>query len=196
MAPVACCLEIAEQPNWVVGDTWIFERTDGPPTTATRWTRKVLAALPNGNFDVMTGGTEWRAEFDQDGNMVDTPGPDFACGRFKFPMSLGAKWTKRCKLSDTLDGTQVSSWEVKAYETIAVPAGAFDCFRVEGEANSFWPMPLTTSHVNYMRAHSVTTYWYCPAIKSAAKWQTSGTQYFSAPLLWSVTELLSFDRGR
>jgi hypothetical protein len=69
------------------------------------------------------------------------------------------------------DGYEKASWEVKAYEQLTVPAGTFDCFRVDGVlwGNQTRP-PLVPA-----REHYEVTYWYCPAVKWIARKTTHGS---------------------
>ncbi len=61
-------------------------------------------------------------------------------------------------------GEEESTWKVRAYETITVPAGSFECYRIEGEAFRHWQNGAAMVQ-GYNRKRVTTTVWYCPAVK-------------------------------
>jgi hypothetical protein len=183
--------EIAERPEWKVGDKWTFRATENPGAKETTWTREVMAAMPNGNFQVQTEDGK-NPRFDNEGNSLDRRGPEYSWRRFKFPMSVGMSWDHEHKIAgDTWTGTSKSSWHVRAFEKITVPAGTFDCFKVEGETYGAWN---AGGNAGYTKSQTRTTYWYCPAVKWAAKWEIENIAYVTAPRVVTVSELVSFDQ--
>jgi hypothetical protein len=192
VAQPAQAAESAEHPEWKVGDKWTFRQVENPGAKETTWTREVMAMLPDGRLDVATGGTG-RLIFDRETNSLDKRGPEYTWRRFKFPMTVGADWKHEYQIAGaTWKGTAQSNWRVLAYEKITVPAGTFDCFKVEGETFSSWQdsaQPLQ----QYNRSTVKTTYWYCPAMKWAAKWEVESSAYAGAPRVTTVSELVSFE---
>jgi hypothetical protein len=140
-----------------------------------------------------TGGRRGYIRFDNEGNSLDQRGPDYSARRFKFPMSVGMSWSHDYKIAgQTMEGTVQSVWHVRAFERITVPAGTFDCFKVEGEAPRNWV--ASGARIAYSRGYTRTTYWYCPAVKWAAKWEIEDVAYVTAPRVVTVSELVSFDQ--
>jgi hypothetical protein len=78
-------------------------------------------------------------------------------------------------------------------------AGTFDCFKVEGETYSDWQNADGTFQ-NFLHGRTRTIYWYCPAIKWTAKWETvytaAYTGYTGAARVTIVDELVSFEQKR
>jgi len=178
------------QPQWKVGDTWTFHQTGGLPPAESDWSRKVVEALPGEQFKVVTE-TNADLTFDDQGNSIDKRGPDFTWRRFDLPLEVGKRWKHDRKIAGaTWNGTEQSEWEVKAAEKLTVPAGTFDCVRVEGNANRGWS--TTGFSQGQAKAQTQTTYWYCPAIKWAAKWRITDQAYVGAPLITTGSELTSF----
>ena len=149
--------------RWSVGDTWVFHQTGGLPATESDWSRKVVEPLPEGRFKVVTEANR-DLTFGNEGDTIDNRGPDFAWRRFSQPLDVGKRWKHQRKIAGpTCSGTEQSEWEVKAAEKITVPAGTFDCFRVEGIAFRSWSAVAGAQGMH--RAQTQTTYWYCPAIQ-------------------------------
>jgi hypothetical protein len=179
-----------QRPQWTVGDTWVFHSTEGLPAKESEWSRKVVEALPGERYKVVTESNR-NLTFDNEGNSIDDRGPDFSWRRFNLPLEVGKRWKHQRKIAGpTWSGTEESEWEVKAVEKITVPAGSYDCVRVDGSAWRSWTAP--GGGAGYNRALSETTYWYCPAIKWAAKWQTRGQASIEAPMITTISELTSF----
>ena len=83
---------------------------------------------------------------------------------------MGKRWNYTRRLEGgSSDGIESATWQVKAYEKVTVPAGTFDCFRVEGV---IW-QSRTYMMYSPSQIHEDVTYWYCPAVKWAARWKRS-----------------------
>src|ERR1700675_543448 len=118
--------QTAERPVWEVGYKWSFKENASPAPVESVWTREVIEALPEGTFRVRTdsGGT---LTFDGETNSLDARGPEYTWKRFSFPMVVGRKWTHTRQIGvPPHNGYEHASWEVKAYESLTVPAGAFE----------------------------------------------------------------------
>jgi hypothetical protein len=187
--------EWAEHPEWKVGDKWTFRQVENPGAKETTWTSEVMAVRSDGRLVVATGAGE-RLIFDSETNSLDKRGPEYTWRRFKFPMTVGASWSHDYKIAGSRwEGVSQSKWRILAYEKIMVPAGTFDCFKVEGETFSNW-QGIDVQMPGYARGHLLTTYWYCPVIKWAAKWETENTEYVGAQRVRTATELVSFEQKR
>jgi hypothetical protein len=181
--------QTAERPLWNVGYKWKFHQVSGLPAVESRWSREVTKSLPEGQFLVRQGSGK-ELVFDGEANSLDPRGPDYSAKYFSFPLFVGKEWTHKRRFGD--DGYETSSWKVKAYEKATVPAGTYDCFRVEGVvwgSLGIAPYPRLTSHQDV-------TYWYCPTIKWFARLKSHrrGDQY--SPYIDSESELTSFSAGQ
>jgi len=189
------CAQTAERPEWKIGDTWTYHERSGLPTVESDWSWKVIESLPEGRFAVDTAMGE-KLIFDNEGNrMVDRVRKDSSRRSFDFPLSVGKRWTdERTIGGERRSGNENSSWEVKAYEKITVPAGTFDCFRVEGV---IWRVSTNamTLHPEIGVAQIDNTYWYCPEVKGVAKWKTHSQAHKYAPFIDKESVLTSFVAG-
>jgi hypothetical protein len=50
----------------------------------------------------------------------------------KFPLTVGAEWTREFvyHVGDILERTEEHTWTVEAMESVTVPAGTFDCYKI------------------------------------------------------------------
>jgi len=145
----------AERPNVKVGDKWIYQITKRTDQSSTGpGNRTVLEVSDERIKTVRPDGTS--ALFDRSWNAID-PSCHPECFRptFRFPMHVGNKWEFERKISKG-GKTQTGFYEVVAFESIAVPAGTFECFRVQGE------------HMAEL-SYFLHTYWYCPQVNNIAK---------------------------
>ena len=180
--------QTAERPGWKVGNRWAFHQVGGLPRSESDWSREVVEALADDRFSVRTN-TGSTMVFDGETNSLDSRGPAFSWKRFSFPLSVGKRWqyTRRVENTST-DGVESASWHVKAYEKLTVPAGTFDCFRVEGV---IW-QSRTYMMYGPSRSQEDVTYWYCPAVKWAARWKSHRAASQYAPFIDSESVLTSF----
>jgi hypothetical protein len=97
--------------------------------------------------------------FDDSWNPRHPARPEFHPLDFVFPLRVGAEW----KFASPPGAYyQRGTHRVAAYESIRVPAGTFECFRVEGES--------VFNQKNYSETRRMTR-WYCPTVKYMAKVQ-------------------------
>ena len=180
--------QTAERPIWKVGNRWAFHYVGGMPRSESDWSREVVEILADDRFSVRTNAGQTLV-FDGETNSLDARGPAFSWKRFSFPLSVGKRWhyTRRVESGST-DGVESASWEVKAYEKLTVPAGTFDCFRVEGV---IW-QSRTYMMYGPSRSQEDLTYWYCPAVKWAARWKVHRAASQYAPFVDSESVLTSF----
>ena len=178
----------AERPIWKVGNLWAYHAVGGLPPAESRWSREVTESRADGNFSVRTE-TGRALVFDGETNSLDRRGPEYSWKRFSFPLSVGKRWTHSRKLaSGSTDGTERATWEVKAFEKLTVPAGTFDCFRVEGVVWQSW----TPAIYGPWTSHEDATYWYCPDVKWVAKWKSHRAASPGSPYIDSESVLTSF----
>ena len=152
--------QTADKPTVNVGDAWSYAQTTetGKETKEVHWTRRVVAVGADG-YDAQVGDRVFR--FDPSGNFADPKGPEFQRTVYKFPMQVGAEWTYSARFGTQVVMDQRGSYKVVAFEPLTVPAGTFDCFKVEGKAEAAYK----ASYQQQLRE----TYWYCPKANGVAK---------------------------
>jgi hypothetical protein len=185
--------QTAERPRWRVGDKWVFRQRVQPPPVDSTWDVSVTEALPDGHFKVRYS-SGLVAEFDGEGNRIDVRGPEYSWRTLAFPLSVGHTWTHDYKIAgETWSGYVNSRWNVLAYEKVTVPAGTFDCFKVEGMVHSYWSGGARV-FTSMNRGLQHTYYWYCPEVSWAAKWIIDNTANMSGARTTTVWELEAFTR--
>jgi hypothetical protein len=161
MCPPAMAQGTAEKPTPKVGDKWEFQQSvkavpEGD--TSQPWSRMVAEVLPD--RITLVGGNNQPLQFDASLNFIDPKGADYSLMTYKFPMSVGNEWKYTARAGPTGQLERSGSYKVAAFEPVTVPAGTFDCFRVDGE----WQ----TNGRGYSGRGSE-KYWYCPKINFIAK---------------------------
>jgi hypothetical protein len=175
--------EIAERPDWKIGDKWVYHARTDRPASESDWGREVKEVLPDSmvnaagvaelaRYRVVTETGRMLA-FDAEANSLDSRGADFSWRRFSFPLTLGKRWTHERKIENKntlVNGNESSTWVVSAYERVTVPAGSYDCYRVVGTA---YRAERAEASIGFSRwtTRIVTTYWFCPEVKWVAKWR-------------------------
>jgi hypothetical protein len=151
--------QVAEPPAIAPGDSWTYRQTtDAAKEIA--WTRKVVAVGADGVVDMQIGERAFRV--DGSLNILDPKGPDYSRAQYRFPIQVGNEWSFVNKVPFmAVEIDQRNKYKVVAYEALTVPAGTFDCFRVEGTQD-------LTFKASYNR-QTRETYWYCPKVGSFAK---------------------------
>ena len=167
----ACALAqgTADKPTLKVGDKWEFQQSVRAVPGGDKsepWSRRVVEILPNDRIQ-MAGANDQLILADASLNPVDPKGAEYSLTAFKFPMSVGATWDYAARAGPTGMLERRGRYKVAAWEPVTVPAGSFDCFRVEGE----WQ---TTGR--YVNIRGRDTYWYCPKLNFLAKRQSEFTQ--------------------
>ena len=152
--------QTADKPTVNVGDAWSYAQTTetGKETKEVHWTRRVVAVGADG-YEAQVGDRVFR--FDPSGNFVDPKGAEYHRTTYRFPMQVGAEWTYTAKFGTQVLMEQHGSYKVVAFESLTVPAGTFDCFKVEGKADAAYK----ASYQQQVRE----TYWYCPKVNGVAK---------------------------
>lgn len=168
LAPSAAAEPMAERPELRVGDEWRYHGTgddDGKPF-AGGWRRRIEEILPTGQVRVApkVGGVD---VFDASWNPVHPQRPGHVPAVFRFPLRVGDAWSFASPFgARTPDGRnyeQRGQFRVAAYERITVPAGSYDCFRIEGEIHWTSNYDATTPEYND-RERSQQINWYCPEV--------------------------------
>jgi len=152
----------ADKPDLKVGDKWDFKQSvkvvPGDEKSEA-WSRRVVEIQPDGRVYVAVGKDE-RLPLDTMLNRIDPRGTEYSVPTYKFPMKIGSEWSYSTRAGEGGMLERRGGYKVVAYEPVTVPAGTFDCFRVEGEWEN-----SSRSYTGKAREQ----YWYCPAIKFIAK---------------------------
>lgn len=161
MCPLACAQEVADKPAPKVGDRWVFEQTlkESPGGDSnTRRSFQVAEVLPD--RITMIAGNGQSLQFDTSLNPIDAKGAEYAVTALKFPMSIGNEWKYTARGEPHGQSERSGTYKVAVVEAVTVPAGTFDCVRVDGE----WQ---TNGKGFTIRGSE--KIWYCPAINFYAK---------------------------
>lgn len=155
--------QTAEMPAVKAGDAWVYTQTtdSGKGPKEATWSRKVVAVGADGGIEVQIG--ERVHELDASGNYQDTRGAEYNRTTYRFPMQVGSEWTYVAKFGAQVLMEQRGRYQVVAWEPLTVPAGTFDCFRVQGKAEAAYK-------ASYQQAIEE-TYWYCPKVNAIGKLQ-------------------------
>lgn len=164
---------VADKPALNVGDLWVFHQTgtEAGKHVDRQWRRQIAETLADGMVRV-TPIYNGVSVYDASWNPRHPETPDFWPADFEFPLRVGAEWSFASPVPsyDTTGRTyyQQGKHKVVAFEPITVPAGTFECFRLEGTSN--WTSGVDIAHPNwrYMATWRMTR-WYCPAVKYLAK---------------------------
>ena len=148
----------SDPPDYKVGDKWTYRMVEKVADKTSEWSREIAEVGPGnrllGRFE--DGRTN---EYDNAMNWAPT-GPEDARVLVKYPLKVGASWTFTHKPNTTTNVRENGEAKVVSYESITVPAGTFDCYRVDAQA---------TAGARGYSAHRKWSRWYCPAIKWIAK---------------------------
>jgi len=173
---VAHAQSVAQRPAIVAGDAWKFNQTLTPPDEKASkwWSRTVLEVAPNDVLKVRNGDNTV-SDYDGAMNFIPEGRADYTWTLVKYPLKVGDEWELSRKFQDPRTAASGKA-KVVAQETITVPAGTFDCYRVEAEAQITNP-PSYHQDLSWTR-------WYCPDAKWIAKqiyktsvnnaWQAAG----------------------
>jgi hypothetical protein len=109
----------------------------------------------------------------------------------KFPLAIGEKWDTRYDwLNGSYFGTISKGCKVAAFETVKVPAGKFEAFRIE-----VFGWNKDKSRVGSVNGDLklTETYWYAPAVKRIIKYQGKQTKWIppADTEVWSLVYELS-----
>ncbi len=172
----AVAADVAEAPQYKVGDTWKYGRTDlWKNERTTGWTATV-AGLMDGRVRI-----DMKNERNEESRMFLTLDGNFVSGRtqvkpfmpqFSFPLSVGKQWegTYEYQSSRGTSGTTRLKAKVLGKESITVPAGTFDAFKIEYQAY-YTRSDAASFGGGTMRS----VYWYAPAAKRIVREEYSDT---------------------
>ena len=193
--------EIANKPELRIGDTWMFHMTgnDDGKTVESAWRRVIVEKLPGDKIRVTP---PYNVDvFDDSWNPIYRDRPDFWPVDYRFPLRVGASWSYASPVgASTVDGRSYDNhgnMKVVAYEPITVPAGTFNCFRIEGE--SYWSAAIDATLPDYVFTEKWRiTNWYCPDVRFIGKSHTerySGGNFRKGAYRTLDHELVGYRRG-
>lgn len=130
---------------------------------------------------------------DLDGNTVLKPG--LKTGDFKFPLVIGAHWTLERKTLNGRGNVQ-TSWRVVAFEKVTVPAGTFECMKVE--AASYWTRDPIGAHFKgaWQAGSGTRQYWYSADVRWFVKSVQEQQSTIGTPWIKTETVLTAFEPGK
>lgn len=172
--------------NFKVGDSWTYREFD-------LYTKLELRQFTN-RISQITDDTvifgDGRLTTDLFGNIIRRPnGWVYTGAQFFIPeYAVGKKWITRYKIMQA-NGLHENEYEfrVVARESVTVPAGTFDAFRVEGVGYGRGPYPGNTILKN--------TYWIAPGIRRPVI-SESNNRHSSGKILTSERmELIAYNQG-
>jgi hypothetical protein len=148
----------AEKPKVAIGDKWEFtnKTADGKTTAVSR----EVVEMPSADVIRIRLETGNVIDLDSSLNFMQDGRVEFTRVLQRFPMKVGDEWAFTRKFPNPSQ-VETGKGKVVAYESITVPAGTFQCFRVEAEASLV--------NKTYYRADRKWTRWYCPEVNGTAK---------------------------
>ena len=179
---------VAEVPEFKVGDSWELSQTTTPGDKRTTLTRKITEVGPGDQIQV-----EWEngsaQRYDSAMNYIPEGKVEYKRVLVRYPLKVGAEWSYTRKFTNPMLEEKGEA-KVVAFETITVPAGTFECYRVDVRAEF--------AARNYQQKNTWSR-WYCPKIKWVAK-ERHETYIFNpgaggASTTVDTTELVKFTPG-
>jgi len=149
---------VAEKPKINVGDQWEFARTTKPSSKEDTWSRTVLEIPAEDRLRVkLESGTV--ADYNGVMDWMPQGRPEFLRTLANYPLTVGKTWSidRRFENPNT---SETGKAKMSAFEQITVPAGTYQCFRIEAESS------LVNKNYSERRFW---TRWYCPEVKWIAK---------------------------
>ena len=161
---MSCAQNQMDQPKLEVGDRWQFVRTVSPSGKVDLMTRTVAEIKSDGIVTLKFGdGTP--QNYDTSLNVLGSSGSVEQIRRLvKYPLHVGDEWKFTIVPRDPLTGEESGTARVVALETLQVPAGTFQFFRVEAEGTQAANRTHTTN--------TIVHFWkrrYCPEVKWIGK---------------------------
>ncbi len=147
---------VAEKPKFALGDRWEFKgriEPDGKPNDAVR----TIVEFAASNLLKVRQQDGRVTEYDAAMNFM--PGGSNPRLLVRYPLKVGDEWELNRQI-DARGTVETGKAKVVAYESIRVPAGTFQCYRVEAVTN--------LSNGPY-REDRIWKRWYCPDVKFIAR---------------------------
>jgi hypothetical protein len=185
----------ADSPALKVGDTWVVQSSDGRTGEKKPDLRLTVTEVTADNIIMESGKT--RRTFTRDWNIVEIKSGETVTFSakpnwtfYQFPLEVGKKWESQW---ETTDSRQTIRWQgksqVEAVESVTVPAGTFQAFKIRFEGTSNGQVQ-GYGWTGFRKE----TVWYSPDAKRAVKseWEYRATGTGWATYSVEVNELKSF----
>jgi hypothetical protein len=181
-----------------VGDRWEYQRTDlwKKAVVSDRVSRVVEVAADRFVVETVDSGgapQAMRSVFLRDLSRLQAGAQKFAPAlqEYAFPIQVGKKWSGRNAAPNVdLNGgfRQSVQFEVLAWESISVPAGRFDAFKIEAKGTY-----INNDGRNTFGGRTYALYWYAPAARRAVRYEYRDTTPQGRVWNQTVDELVRFE---
>ena len=163
---------VSERPEWKVGDFWLYRRVDQRSGDTGNRRIVVDAIRPDGGYTLKYGSgriQETDANFEYAPSDTAEYAPLEKEQWQRWPIRVGERrtWTVPVRMVAG-NGVASTRLEVAAAEEVSVPAGRFDCFRIESQREIMTYDARLMGRPSYS-ASTDKTVWYCPAVRNVAK---------------------------
>jgi hypothetical protein len=155
---VAWAQPAGDAPKINVGDHWAFARIEKTTGKADTWSRTVAEVPGDDRLQVKLGGGTVE-EYDGAMNFMPQGNPDFRRPLVVYPLAVGKEWSIARKFANP-SVSENGKAKVVAIESVTVPAGTFQCYRIEASSSQGGRQDSTQR--SWIR-------WYCPEVKWIAK---------------------------
>ncbi len=168
---LAAELPPAQMPTFAVGDSWTYSLSD--PRTPSR-TFSFVQTVHSVNADavdltVSNNGGTMPAQLDRNGNLTRIGTKQYlpSDSKLKFPLAVGSTWTSTFTTkTGNGDATTTLNAKVAGVDTLQLPSGTFQAFRIEESGSVAAPDG---------KFQFTETDWYAPAAKRIIKFTFNGT---------------------
>jgi hypothetical protein len=158
---------VTGKPGYALGEWWqVADRR--LRQTCAQWV--VIEANPSGSLVESCGDHQVHRDFANDLGLVkvtraaqDAVTFEPPLQELSFPLEVGKTWQQDYvgfTADDRVRWTASASWEISAYESVAVPAGSFDAYRIE-RTETWGP------EMYGITVHAVS--WWAPSVKAFVK---------------------------
>jgi hypothetical protein len=184
----AALAQKAERPALKVGDEWRFAVYYTQPSTQPNrtWT---ITALTAAGIQATENGEPLRMTPEL--NVLESPRTKESNPRaLSFPLEVGKRWRYSSEWlfkAKGSKGTILNEVAVVGHESVTVPAGTFDAFKLVAKGQLGGTSPINSRY----DAELTTTYWYAPAARAIVKSVTHNP--YLGP---STVELVGLQLGR
>ena len=157
-ASIALSQPVAPYPAYKAEDHWLFREHVSPGDKERNWSRTIIDVDSNNQIQVRLGNGSVE-KYDAAMNHLPQGREDRRRILAKYPMKVGDEWSFSVA-SDNPNWAETGSSRVESFEQIVVPAGTFQCFKVNSHSTRGW---------RYSGVYTTWSRWYCPEIKWFAK---------------------------
>jgi hypothetical protein len=158
--------QIADPPSPKVGDRWTFAVYYAVPTAVPSRTW-LVTGVSSAEISVSEDGEPVRLT--RELNVLESPRARESNPRLlAFPMKVGNRWTYTSDWDfkpKAAHGRAVIEVVVVAHETVRVPAGEFDAFRLTSTETLSGTSPIGSQYAGQVTR----TYWYAPTARAVVK---------------------------